>query len=253
MAMLNEKIAFLRKQNGLTQEEVANKLGVTNQAVSKWELSQSCPDIELLPKLAHIFNVSVDKLLGNEKKTDFEELISTIRSFFANLPNNEAFFYSYRIASILHETAITDGYKKYLPWKEGRSYSIEDIKSLGTSVCSDSEGSAVMTNECVFFSLGKAYVPVSSAEIRETAIILDKLSDRTVLKVMFTLYGLCVGDLDVFVSEEDIARAANLSALDVNNALNKLPLTVKEEDGKMRYRLKGSIDHIPPLITLLNI
>ena len=46
---INEQIAFLRKQKGLTQEELAGVLGITNQAVSKWESAQCCPDIQLLP------------------------------------------------------------------------------------------------------------------------------------------------------------------------------------------------------------
>ena len=43
---INEQIAFLRKQKGLTQEELANALGVTNQAVSKWESAQCCPTLQ---------------------------------------------------------------------------------------------------------------------------------------------------------------------------------------------------------------
>ena len=63
---LNDTICFYRKKQGLTQEELAQRLGVTNQAVSKWESAQCCPDISLIPKLADIFEISIDELFGNE-------------------------------------------------------------------------------------------------------------------------------------------------------------------------------------------
>lgn len=63
---LNDTICFYRKKQGLTQEELAVKLGVTNQSVSKWESAQCCPDISLLPKLADIFGISIDELFGRE-------------------------------------------------------------------------------------------------------------------------------------------------------------------------------------------
>ncbi len=63
---LNDTICFYRKKQGLTQEELAGKLGVTNQSVSKWESAQCCPDISLIPKLADIFDVSIDELFGRE-------------------------------------------------------------------------------------------------------------------------------------------------------------------------------------------
>lgn len=62
---INEQIAFFRKRKGLTQEELANTLGVTNQAVSKWESAQCCPDIHLLPRIADCFGVSIDELMGH--------------------------------------------------------------------------------------------------------------------------------------------------------------------------------------------
>ncbi len=60
------KIAQYRKQLGLTQEALAIQLGVTNQAVSKWESDVCYPDIALLPKLADIYGVSLDVLFGRE-------------------------------------------------------------------------------------------------------------------------------------------------------------------------------------------
>ncbi len=63
---LGNKIAELRKEKGMTQEALANVLGVSNQAVSKWEANQSCPDIQLLPQIAEIFGVTLDSLFGRE-------------------------------------------------------------------------------------------------------------------------------------------------------------------------------------------
>ncbi len=64
----SEQISKMRKQNHLTQEELANKLGITFQAVSKWENGLSYPDITLLPTLADIFGCSIDALFEHPVK-----------------------------------------------------------------------------------------------------------------------------------------------------------------------------------------
>ena len=68
--VLSTRILTLRKEKGLTQEALAQQLGVSFQAVSKWENEQSCPDIALLPLLADIFEVTVDSLFGREAQTE---------------------------------------------------------------------------------------------------------------------------------------------------------------------------------------
>ena len=60
---INERIAFLRKEKGLTQEELAKALGVTNQAVSKWESEQSTPDLEKVIAMSELFEVTTDYIL----------------------------------------------------------------------------------------------------------------------------------------------------------------------------------------------
>lgn len=65
---LGQKIGILRREKEWTQEELAEKLGVSPQAVSKWENDVSCPDIMLLPELSSLFGVTVDNLLGCEPK-----------------------------------------------------------------------------------------------------------------------------------------------------------------------------------------
>ena len=60
---IGKRITLLRKEKGLTQVELATHMGVSPQAVSKWENDQTCPDISALPKLARLLGVSVDELL----------------------------------------------------------------------------------------------------------------------------------------------------------------------------------------------
>ena len=69
-------IQEMRKEAGMTQAELAERMGVTDKAVSKWERDISFPDINTIPKLAEIFNVSVDELMQvktNAKKNTLGE------------------------------------------------------------------------------------------------------------------------------------------------------------------------------------
>ena len=65
---LGKRIAALRKEKEMKQDTLAEALGVSPQAVSKWENDQTCPDISLLPKLAELLGVSVDALLSGKKQ-----------------------------------------------------------------------------------------------------------------------------------------------------------------------------------------
>ena len=65
---LGKRIAALRKQKELKQDDIAQLLEVSPQAVSKWENDQTCPDIGLLPKLAQILGVTTDELLSGKQE-----------------------------------------------------------------------------------------------------------------------------------------------------------------------------------------
>ena len=65
---IGKRIAALRREKGLKQDDLAQMLEVSPQAVSKWENDQTCPDISLLPKLAKILGVTVDELLSGKQE-----------------------------------------------------------------------------------------------------------------------------------------------------------------------------------------
>lgn len=78
---LGTMIAELRKNNGMTQAELAEKMNVTDKAVSKWERDLSCPDVSSFPRLAEVLGVTVDELMHGMKKEnehDKENLVSLI-------------------------------------------------------------------------------------------------------------------------------------------------------------------------------
>ena len=60
---LGGRIARLRKEKGMTQLELADRMGVTDKAVSKWERDVSCPDIASMPRLAEVLGATVDELM----------------------------------------------------------------------------------------------------------------------------------------------------------------------------------------------
>ena len=82
---LGMMISLLRKEKGMTQLELAEKMGVTDKAVSKWERDLSFPDINSIPKLAEVFEVSMDELMQvktetkeNMSKNKIDEIVDTV-------------------------------------------------------------------------------------------------------------------------------------------------------------------------------
>lgn len=78
---LGENIKRLRREKGITQETLADFLGVTFQSVSKWERGESYPDITTLPEIAGFFRISVDELLGVSKAADEAELTRLLEEY----------------------------------------------------------------------------------------------------------------------------------------------------------------------------
>lgn len=154
---LGEKIKELRKRDGRKQEDLANALGVTNQAISRWEANGGYPDMETIPVIANYFGITIDELFGYESDrtqkvnryyneiiemnhknngvdTCMDECVAYARECLAEFPDDKKL--TYALATVLfnagyvryaeHHLTDKDGYdiydterhRKYHEWQE---------------------------------------------------------------------------------------------------------------------------------------
>lgn len=100
-----------RKEAGMTQEEMANRLGVTTPAVNKWENSNSKPDIELLAPIARLLDISLDTLLSFHEKlsdTEIEEIIRKMDRMFSEEGYEKTYEWALRL--------IKEGIERSVPF-----------------------------------------------------------------------------------------------------------------------------------------
>lgn len=103
----NNKLYQLRKQKGLSQEELANRLNVSRQTVSKWETGDSTPDMEKLITISDFFEISLDELVKG-KKSDLEnrnssksEVLNVLNEKLLTKDNKKKVKYGVKLAAII--------------------------------------------------------------------------------------------------------------------------------------------------------
>lgn len=130
---LGQKIRELRRRDGRTQEALAEAIGVTSQAVSRWEANGGYPDMEMIPSIANYFGITIDELFGyhNDRESKIDTIINKIESFgiqsrgddewvdeclailregLAEFPQNE------RLLITLAETLSEAGWRRHKEW-----------------------------------------------------------------------------------------------------------------------------------------
>ncbi len=256
---INSQILKLRNKKGITQEELASVLGVTNQSVSKWELGICCPDIQLIPKLAEFFGVTSDELLGIESvkpnSMDIVTMIKIVRKALIAIPDNERYDYAFKLAAVLHEGIVSNGYKA-MPFGNMTELSGSNEKSyykgLG-SVCSEPDGDTAYFDSSVFISDRKYREKASEAVVQNIYSLLRKLSiNCNTVTVLFALYELTADDFNLYVSLEEICQKCSLAETNTEECLNMLPIQIKDiENGKKGYRINGAHMILPPLLMMI--
>lgn len=248
---IHEQIASLRKQKGLTQEELANALGVTNQAVSKWESGQCCPDIQLLPAIARLFGVSVDELLSDAPASVPGGMVSALRKKVEALPKEEAAAFAVQAAAALHTALLCKG-------TEGRPGSVPggdagDPAEWGYSCLSMPEITTTRRRDAVFFS-GNQELNLSQRDIAQIVSLIKPFSDGKNLRAAEALYRMTVPSESAYASAEELSQQTGMSVEQVRDRLegDLAPFLEEENGAEGRFRLRGMYLNLIPILSLLD-
>ena len=183
---LGKNIAYFRKSTGYTQEELGQKIGVTNQAVSKWELETSMPDIMILPRIANALDVTLDDLFA-------ERIVqtSTPQSHVFNenaVHNFPKAAQAMIIDSLCHQTNLVNCNSwDFLKAEQNPSTKKYDqIRQFYTMCClSDTAGAAFVSNTLTMIDSGIKPTDIGSMfDKPEVASGIKKLSDPNVRQVL---------------------------------------------------------------------
>ena len=197
--LLNEKIAVIRKMNNLSQEKFAEELGVSRQAVSKWESGNSVPDVQMLLNIADYYNLTLDQLVRddfdlpmakvdeekleqneeNEKEND-KEYKKNIQSYLGKVCDVSMNSFRY---SVLRNIQIVGIYKNMVCFSKKNKLGYFNLdKSLGILVKKEADYEPVneiilgkcsaYVNKGTYFG-GNTYMMSKVTEVKEDGITLE--------------------------------------------------------------------------------
>lgn len=251
---LAEHIYFLRKQKNMTQEELATALGVSGQAVSKWESAQCCPDITLITKIADIFEVSIDELMDHKPTTGNEDFLLSLRNKVDSLPRYEDRAFALRMARTLHAVLfLKEGYG-------ARTWDAESVVEQagkgewGFSCTNVPEMTACMWQGSLFFSDNK--LQLHASHLKNIVNVLEAFGDFRRMKIALALYHLTISEETGYATAGAVAEKCGISQETVTEVFeNELApyLREKTENGNTVYRFDGQYMHILPILSMFSV
>lgn len=195
---ISEKISEFRKLRSLSQQELGEKLGVTGQAVSKWEKGESLPDIMLLPKLCQILGITADALLEVPSSVKKDSCMSLLADYAKEVGRLEATKQAVETCTRATDSRVVTG--------------SACESSNGVSVYADTDGGTIIS---VIYG-DDMLKRLKSLDFSEVKKLCDLISDEEVLAVISEL------DFGKGVGAEEIAAVKNISVEKVESVLFKL-------------------------------
>ena len=214
---IGKNIAKYRKAKGFTQEELGAKLGVTNQAVSKWESEVSMPDIMLLPEIATVLNITLDDLYGIVKEPEKVSVSADDFPSFCHQKLIELFYYNTK----MRFTHIGSSDKEQL------EFQIQKLMEGCRIGCLSNTQGAIVTTEDFSF-IDSTYKVANSENVikgRTDDYTLMYLTDKNFRKVFYYQYKTAFDRSKVDNTEftfEEIMNGCNLTEDETAAALRLL-------------------------------
>lgn len=233
---MGKNIAEFRKRKGFTQEELGQKLGVTNQAVSKWESETSMPDVMMLPRIAEALDVTLDDLFSEqaEQTSQPESHVFDMDAVHNFAKDSQGMI----IDSLFHQTNLVNCYNSWDMLKIEQNPSTKQydhIKRLYTLCClSNTAGAAFISDTLTIIDSDLSPADVGAIfKKSEIASGMKKLSDSNVRRVLSHICNeyfsrtapFDCNDPEYFVVDikpSELSRSIGLSEEDLLEALEKL-------------------------------
>jgi transcriptional regulator with XRE-family HTH domain len=249
-------ISELRKKKNITQEELATQLGISFQSVSKWETGTSLPDVTMLPKIAEIFDVSVDYVLGLKSSKSIATEVAPIDSIQANMkmrPEKEKFKAAFEISTVLYEGIATNGYRNDINEIFTSTY---PTTSKSTFLCTEKEGFvACLTGLSVFGSFAYLVKPKPD-KTKQMGLLFSELADLDKLALLIKMVNSAFDNDNMLLTKSEVFHLSGLPdertlvILKDFTSIGILTRTVNDNEEVCYKFPDGSIALLMPIIIL---
>lgn len=245
--------AALRKKKGITQEELANNLGVSFQAVSKWENGIAFPDITLLPAIAAYFGESMETILGIEpERKSPAQNYESIKSQLANTEPEKLYEEAWNLSGVIFEALATKGWKGYVPWEIRNRLADNGYRGWGNASNIEPEGFSTMSGGLTVIGLTSDVRFPQSDDAVEIYDFLCSISDKSFLWIIFSWLNVYQKDgSNKFKSKAELTEVTGFTGEKLDIVLDKLKsmrwITEKmlRGDDQPVYKLNKALGFMP--------